>query len=294
MKLDSFPILFLISLFTAGIQDFPLFASDKGKIKYQVEVSLDLTEKAAKKILSHYQFESKERTDYVFDIYDGKNFLLFPSPQKIRFRLKEEDDKKVIQINKNTKTFSRTCENFLPILIRERKSGELNASNKQYKSLLRGNTLLEQFDTNPHNTCKPLKIFSNTLQKLNIPLQSEIEKSFGFKNWMYLPINISKKIKWKKKTNLEFGQMTISLSQGKDFIGEKFLQEKWEIEFQINPMEWKESICPQKYCKLEESICEFLKKEEIAKEDLDPIKISPYTKIKERLTPCNKEFGFSN
>lgn len=292
MKPDSFIILFLIAILIAVIQDFPLLASEKGKIKYQVEVSLDLTENVARKILSHHEFESKERTDYVFDIYDGKNFLLFPSSQKIRFRLKEEEDKRVIQINKNTKTFSRTCEDFLPILIRERKSGELNASSKQYKSLLKGNKLLEQFDATPHNTCNSLKHFSNTLQKLNIPLQSELEKSLKVKDWMYLPINISKKIKWKKKMNLEFGQMTVSLSQGKDFIGEEFLQEKWEIEFQINPMEWKESPCPQKYCKLEQSICDFLSKEEITKEDLNPVKISPYTQIKEKLSPYNKELGF--
>ncbi|MBK8395435.1 MAG: hypothetical protein IPL26_09360 [Leptospiraceae bacterium] len=284
MKLKLFFLLSFIFHFPS--LDNLLFASDRGKVKYQVEVSLDITDSAAKKILTHYPFESKNRTDYVYDVYDGKNFLLFPSKYKTRFRLKKEEHKKVIQINTNTNSYSRICKNGLPILIRERKMGELEASKKKYKTLIDGNNLLENLNQNTQNACKSLVEFNQIVKNINMPLKSELEKSFQTKNWIYLPINMSQKTKWKTKKE----QITISISKGNDFIGKTFLQEKWEIEFQIDSE--MNSKCSQKYCEFEKTICEFLQTEQISKADLDPPKKTPYPIVQGKLNSCKEDFGF--
>jgi hypothetical protein len=288
VKLFLLPIITILALASLVVPVYP----DSRKIKNQVEVSLDITGESAKQILSHYKFKSANRIDYIFDAYDGEKFLLFVGTEKIRFRIKEEESKRIIQLNTNLEFFPRVCEDGTKIMIRVKKNGELDTKNSKYLELTKGNELLELLSKSPSKAIIRLKEFSKTVKSLNVPLQSEIENSFESPNWIYLPINITKKVKWKTKVNFGYGEVIVSISQGKDFIGKDFLQEKWEIEFQVNPKDWKDIGCKDKYCSFEKTVCKFLKLEKNAKLDLTPIKTSPHEKIKAIINPYRKDFGF--
>ncbi|HMV42002.1 MAG TPA: hypothetical protein PK079_13955 [Leptospiraceae bacterium] len=283
----NFKFYFLFSgiyLLTA----FHLIAQDNlGKVKYQVESSFDITKDSAQKILQNLDFEKKERTDFVFDAFDGENFLLFPGKRKIRFRMKEDEEKKVLQINTNINFINRKCPKGQSILIREKENGEINLSANQYEYLKTGNQLLNLPDLNPSQTLKSLKELDQYLKKIQLPLKSELEKTFP-KKWVYLPINLSKKKKYKHKVNFGYGDITVSISGGEDYIGEKFLQEKWELEFQVNPKDWIDSKCKGKYCGFEKSICLFMESQNLSAKDFNPPKISPYDVLKKEIPNLSK------
>lgn len=283
-------LLFLLLYFCFFLRS--IFSSETSEIKYQVEVSLDITKEASKKILKHYKFKPKERVDYVFDIYDGEDFLLFPQTEKIRFRLKEEEDKRLIQINSNIGSIKRVCENGISIEIKEKQNGEVSPTEKEYLELIEGNKRLEEALNNPKEKIPNLLKFHETVHNLNSPLQRELEESLGLKKWIYLPINRTVKTKWKKKIETKEGEIIISITKGKDYLAEKYFQDKWELEFQINPAHWKEKNCETKYCSLEKQVCDFLKTERISNRDLNPPKNSPYESLKKMIQPLNKELGF--
>lgn len=286
MKYFLFLLLYLYFFYTSIIR------SETKEIKHQVEVSLDITKEASKKILKHYKFKPKNRVDYVFDIYDGDKFLLFPQTEKIRFRLKEEEDKRLIQINSNMNSMKRVCENGISIEIKEKQNGEVSPTENEYLELVEGNKKLEEAIKNPKEKVSYLLKFHETVHNLNSPLQRELEESIGLKKWIYLPINRTIKTKWKKKIETKEGEIIISITKGKDYVAEKFFQDKWELEFQINPENWKEKNCETQYCSLEKQVCDFLKTERISNRDLNPPKNSPYETLKKMIQPLNKELGF--
>jgi len=292
LKLYTILIFIAIHLFRFNNTNTLSAHDEQGKIKHQLEVSLDITEEAAKRIITHYAFQPKQRIDYVFDVYDGKKFLLFPGMHKVRFRVKEEEDKSVIQMNTSVEFLQRSCEKDLAITIREKKNGEMQLPRKKHKHLTQGNDFLTQLIASPQKGIRSLNEFNKTLQTLDIPLKNELEKTFSDKKWMYLPINITKKTKWKIKINLGYGEIIISISKGKDFIGNRYIQEKWEIEFQVDPEDWKDTNCIEKYCGVEKSVCKFLQTEKISQKDLNPTKLSTYEEVKKIIYPYNQDFGF--
>jgi hypothetical protein len=151
---------------------------------------------------------------------------------------------------------------------------------------------LEEAIKNPKEKVSYLLKFHETVHNLNSPLQRELEESIGLKKWIYLPINRTIKTKWKKKIETKEGEIIISITKGKDYVAEKFFQDKWELEFQINPENWKEKNCETQYCSLEKQVCDFLKTERISNRDLNPPKNSPYETLKKMIQPLNKELGF--
>lgn len=269
------------------------FAEDNlGKIKYQVESSFDITKEAAIKIINHYEFEKKERIDYVFDSYEGEKFLLFPGKNKIRFRMKEDENKRVLQINTTYQFINRQCQNGQTVIIREKENGEINLSNEQANYLRTRNNIWDILKNDTENSILEMKNLDKYLKEIYIPLKPELEKSFP-KTWIYLPINISKKKKYKYTINFGSGDIIVSISGGQDYIGKKFIQEKWELEFQVNPKDWIDFGCKTKYCSFEKSICTFLKNEKLTAKDFDPPKISPYEILKKELMLYKKDLGLT-
>ncbi|HRG48886.1 MAG TPA: hypothetical protein PLG41_21950, partial [Leptospiraceae bacterium] len=72
----------------------------------------------------------------------------------------------------------------------------------------------------------------------------------------------------------------------------RYIQEKWEIEFQVDPEDWKDTNCIEKYCGVEKSVCKFLQTEKISQKDLNPTKLSTYEEVKKIIYPYNQDFGF--
>lgn len=283
-KEQVLPSLLLLLLFTLFIA-FRAEAKDPSRIKIQTEAGFNLTTAAAQRILKSFPFESEVRQDYYADIYDGQNFLLIPNPQMLKFRLKSTKDKAVLQVNTKSSVTPATCNeagnkawNFT---IKEKSVGELTLNKNEEQAFARSvigqASLLQTQQLAP--AAAEIKKFHLFVLALPVPLMSKLTAVPNNAHWYFTTSHYSKKTKSTYETDLGFGNIEISITQGDDYVGSTWIQHRDEVEFQMAD---KMSTADFK-----QSICQFIKTQNLSLADLAPPDLDIQTETLKLLKPLN-------
>ena len=70
--------------------------------EYRMEGRLGLTKSGYEKIRKFVGSKVKVRMDYYIDAFDGNNFLLYPAPSPVKFRVKHSTNKTEYQVVSKT------------------------------------------------------------------------------------------------------------------------------------------------------------------------------------------------
>lgn len=278
MKLIFFLISLLVSLSKAQASS---------SIAEQVETGFPLTSQAAKRVLSVFNFKSENREDFYVDIYDGKQFLLIPSKDKYKFRMKVTNGKAQIQVNVKKSFNSQICsENGFQFVIIEKEIGEktlTNAERDYFSSSVVGQ--LDSIDSNAYSSVvNDIQSFHKYIMNLKVPLLEKLNSVPQVSLWYFVASHNSYKKKCKLKKDLGLGEIEISLSQAKDYVGNSFVQERYEIEFQE-----KDSMTINEF---RDSVCKFIQELQLTPEDLNPTSLDPQAETLTRLFKFNSALGF--
>lgn len=275
-------IFFLISLVVSLSQ-----GQASSSIAEQVETGFPLTSQAAKRVLSVFNFKSENREDFYVDIYDGKQFLLIPSKDKYKFRMKVTNGKAQIQVNVKKSFNSQICsENGFQFVIKEKEIGEktlTNAERDYFSSSVVSQ--LDSIDSNAYSSVvNDIQSFHKYIMNLKVPLLEKLNSVPQVSLWYFVASHNSYKKKWKLKKDLGLGEIEISLSQAKDYVGNSFVQERYEIEFQE-----KDSMTINEF---RDSVCKFIQELQLTPEDLSPTSLDPQAETLTRLFKFNSALGF--
>lgn len=205
------------------------------KIIYQIEAGFNLTEPLANRIKNSFKkvLTAQKRADYYIDIYNGEKLLISESSQSYKVRLKAKKDKWILQANTKLSVQTHSCSDGTSFKIREKNVGELSLSEAEADNIIKtdsetydliSNQKLDQFS-------KVVSKFDKFMLSLHIPLFDKILEVTNNEEWIMIPSHFTKKIKWSSikapKTNIEW-----SLTEAQDYISSKFVEAKYEIEFQ--------------------------------------------------------------
>jgi len=265
---------------------FGALSASAQKVKEEIESGFKITPSFAKKILKEYDFKEESRTDYYIEAYDGNQFLLDSHPGKFKFRIKVEEDGSTIQANTKAAVYPGSCEEGWKFKVREKEVGELAASDSQESRFVEGVTQqLELIQSGDSEALKNQALaFNGFLSKLPVPKIEVLKKAITAPKWLFVATHSSVKKKWKAKTDVGYGKMAVSITQAKDYVGKKFIQEKYEIEFELKG---EMSISDFK-----ESICELMRQNEPGKGDLSPDRESAADLTLGLLKTFNPALGF--
>lgn len=209
-------------------------AKGDSRIKYELEAGLKIHSQAAQRILAQYPFEVQVRNDYYVDIYDGRNFLLIPSPQLYRFRLKSSESKAVLQINTKKSVTKAGCSNGETFRVEEKEVGELRLEQDKAKELT--GLIDKQLYLMTEQSLTPVAQTIHDLHReigvLRIPLKEKILNAAGEGPWFFTASHTSSKLKHKLMRDMGWGNIEISVTVGQDYVGTRMIQERSEIEFQ--------------------------------------------------------------
>ena len=264
------------------------------RVKDQLEVTIQLKEEAARKLLQSHTFEEKTRTDHVLDAYDGNKLVLNQSPQRFKFRLKEALDGSVLNLNYNSKIEVFKCGNEMELTMKYRANSEIEVDDFIVDTVKRNHEIMDKLNQSQIEVVKLLKDYHEQISSF-IPINFDKMSDFFkvFPKLILVPTLISQKTKWNLKKKTENGKVKISIARALDFIGSRFLQTRWEVEFEANQDLWDESKCNGEYCKLEKFICRFLEVNEISKRDVSDSRFFSAPIVEKLLLPYNKSLGFN-
>lgn len=287
MELIFFLISLCVSLSTAQASS---------SVVEQVETGFSLTPQVAKRVLSAFDFKSENREDFYVDIYDGKQFLLIPSKDKYKFRMKVTNGKAQLQVNVKKSFNAQICpENGLQFVIKEKEIGEKSLTNAERDCFSRSvvsqldslDSLdsMDSMDSNAYSSVvNDIQGFHKYILNLKVPLLEKLTSVPQVSLWYFVASHNSYKKKWKLKKDLGLGEIEISLSQAKDYVGNSFVQERYEIEFQE-----KDSMTINEF---RDSVCKFLQELQMTPEDLNPSSLDPQAETLYRLFKFNSSLGF--
>ncbi|WP_413568619.1 hypothetical protein ACLWBD_13990 [Bdellovibrio sp. HCB117] len=255
-------------------------------IKNQVEAGFNLKEAAAQKILKKYAFTGEERIDYYADIYDGRSFLLIPNPEMYKFRLKTTKGKAVLQANTKISILPSVCSEGWTFKVKEKAVGELKLNSHDREKFARA--VVEQLDAlNGADLSKAVHDVQKLHQQivgLKLPLLDKLLSVPANNHWYFTASHLTKKIKWTALQDMGWGRVEVSITQGEDFVGSTFIQKKYEIEFQLEDEMSQEDFA--------QSICAFMKEQDLQPEDLQPGRSKPQLETLNRLSRINSLLGF--
>lgn len=275
----------LLGLVLSAVVSSVASAKDGG-IKNQIEAGFNLEAVAAQKILKKYAFVGEDRVDYYADIYDGSNFLLIPNPEMYKFRLKTTKGKAVLQANTKISILPSVCPEGWTFKVKEKAVGELKLSNHDRESFARA--VVEQLDAlngaDLFKAVHDVQKLHHHIVGLKLPLLDKLLSVPANTHWYFTASHLTKKIKWTVLQDMGWGNMEVSITQGEDFVGSTFIQKKYEIEFQLEDEMSQEDFA--------QSICAFMKEQDLQPEDLQPGRNKPQLETLNRLSRINSLLGF--
>lgn len=283
-KKQIVPALVLFTLFTLFLA-WQGEAQEISRIKPQTEAGFDLTAEAATRLLKKYNFTEEKRTDFYVDIYDGRSLLIDSHPAGYKFRMKVTDGEGVVQVNTKPSIQPASCPTTPSFVVNDKKLGELTLDKAQRLTFSElAFSQQEDLSKQPEKAAATIKQFHQFVQKLSIPLISEIQNIPGnATRWFYVSSFMAQKKKHSLKLkNLE-GNIKVSITQGSDYLGSEIFQDRSEIEFQHDG-----SVEQSAFIKI---ICTFMAKENFSADDfvLENQDISP--EVLRRLQKTNTTLG---
>ncbi len=260
-------------------------AKEDARIKHEMEAGFKIRAEAAQRILVKYPFEAQSREDYYVDIYDGHNFLVIPSPQLFRFRLKTTDSKAVFQINTKERITTAECQSGETIRIEEKAVGELRLGHEKAQEIAR---LIEDqlhlMNGQPLTSVgRKILELHRQIEMLPIPLKEKLLTLPGDRPWVFTGTHTSSKLKYKLLRDLGWGPLEISVTEGQDYVGVQLIQNRSEIEFQpADKMSVPGFVA---------SACAFLQELQLSEEDRDLDLRNPQETTLPLLKKYNAELG---
>lgn len=240
----------------------------KSEVVYQMESGFKLEKEAATKLVQALSMKPKQRVDYYADIYDGTQFLLIPSAEHYKFRMKAETNRWVVQANTKSSLVAKTCSEGWSFFVKEKQVGELSL--KATPGLKFEKLVFDQLDllatSDTATVKKSLQEFQGFLLSLGVPLMEDLLKVTQGKKWTFVASHLSKKTKWKALLP-ENPHIEVSVTMGQDFVGSTYIQDRYEIEFQVSE---KGLLSAEEFS---DEICQFMRDQGIRAEDLDPVEV---------------------
>lgn len=271
---------------------FPLSArssftkSYPAQLEHQVEAGFNLSAHAAISILQSYDFVPQLRNDYYVDAYDGERFLLIPHPIGYKFRLKAYEKKWILQATRKLAYHQYQCSSELALTIKEKEMGELSLSRRAMERFSQQvSRQLNQFHgSDIIEVANEIREFHQFVLDLKVPLLKELSEVPSQQTWYFTASHLTKKTKWKTKVDVGYGNMEVSITDGRDFLGDHFFQRKFEVEFQTL-----ENMPLQTFA---QSICLFMSKQKLSIEDINPFQNDPQEETLAQLRKFNSPLGF--
>jgi hypothetical protein len=246
----------LLIIFLLSFETFSAEYLSSHKVSFQRESGFKISREVAQRILATYQFKSKRRDDFYFQVFDGDSFLL-NTLNNLKFRLKVSGDKGEYQVNHKTKTSTISCSS-LNFFMKEKEIGESAVRGKELVNLKKQLVALSYSMENPNSSLvTKIKKLDELLLNTKNPLFNKIYQVYTSKESFFVMNRYSMKTKYKYTHHTVDGNIEVSISHGKDFVGKQNTYEDYEIEFQ------EDSSGPMSVEKYTNHICNFLKKNEI-------------------------------
>jgi hypothetical protein len=267
-----------------ALSGFYASGTAKGHIKTQTEAGFNLTEKAALSILDRYKFTSRHRTDYYADIYDGHQFWLIPNPARYKFRMQAYKDKWIFQANTKESVVSKTCPQGWAFKVSEKAVGELSVKEsvgRDFSSHVR-HQLNHLLTRDVDQVVEEILKLDHFILGLNVPLLPELINAPKARRWIFTASHLTKKKKWTADLEMGLGAVETSITEARDLIGDTFIQNKYELEFQIG-------LGSMAAGDFAESICRFMKRQKLALEDTEPER----EKVQEETLARLKRFNYA-
>lgn len=278
MKIQWVLFIFLMPLVMQTV------ASESSEIVYQMETGFNLTEQSARQILSKYKVKTKQRVDYYADLYDGKSFLFDISKNHYKLRLKSTDSKSVIQANSTLRNYPSECQGGFAFDIREKNIGELTVNHQaQEKIVTQTLSILDQlYSPQSHSWVQSVKAFHQDLLMTPVPRLDILLTEGDGKKWILTPTHVSRKKK-SKFSIPESDLIETSITESDVYIGTRFLQKTFEVEFQTT----EENLIQPEVMK--RVVCQFVQRHQFTLEDIHPVRIDPQAITLEMLKPYSTE-----
>jgi hypothetical protein len=254
----------------------------KSTINYQMETGFNLTKQAASEVLSKVKMEPKKRNDFYVDLYNGTSFLFDTSVQNYKLRLKSDQKKWTVQANTTKSSEIQNCSENLIFDVREKNIGELELSQPKaqaFEKLVHSQLDFIQSQDAAKVSANVAEL-QNFIFNLNIPLLSELLTVDLEKKAVLVATHMSKKTKWKALL-LKNSNIQVSITESQVFIGSRFLENTYEVEFQVD-----EEGRVQK-TDFAHAVCEFMIPFHFSAQDLNPIRLDPQSETLLLLKPFN-------
>lgn len=258
----------------------------KSEVVEQVEVSIHLKPEKAIEVAQRYAPKSKARQDYYLDMYDGKSLLISSNIDGYRFRLKSRKGKSVFQIGRNIEEHVAVCDNKRTFIIKRKRVGELQEKNKEHDFSV--HTLRKQLkDIERGHSSATQSIFKvhHLVSNLKIPFLNQLRLIAKNKKWFFVAEYSSQKRKSNFILNKGYGPVKASITMAEDYIGAQYIQERAELEFQINNFE---EMSPQQFIK---TICSFTDELDLQAADMAPDRKDIDLETLTRLQKYNEDLG---
>ncbi|MBL7689717.1 MAG: hypothetical protein JNJ49_16895 [Bdellovibrionaceae bacterium] len=258
----------------------------KGEVARQREAGFNLTESAAKAILNRYAFKPKTRNDYYVEIYDGAAFLLGTSSNEYKLRLQDYSQKSVLQTARKLSIQTANCPGTsLNFNVREKETGELEiprASRDRFIQLAETQlALLRGSDGAAFLT--HAQQFKTLVSAFKVPLLPALLAVPGQHPWYFVPTHITYKTKSKAEVDFGYGLVEVSVTEGEDNLGQEFVQNKFEVEF--------EPVDSMSAGDFAASVCEFAREVGLSVGDVTPLRLKVQETTLTRLKPFNGALG---
>lgn len=264
------------------------YAKEDSGVKYQMETGLKIKSEVAQRILSKFSFESQAREDYYIEIYDGTSFLIIPSPELYRFRLKTTGSRSVLQVNTKKRVIPSKCLNGETFRVEEKAVGELRLNQTKAHAVV--DLIEDQLNLMNGQTLSAVgsKIFElhRQIELLPIPLKEKLLSLTGGRRWLFTASHTSSKMKHKLERDMGWGPLEISVTEGHDFVGTQMIQKRSEIEFQAG-----EQMTVEQFTS---SVCSFLQEIQLSESDRELDIQDPQDTTLPLLRKYNLELGFPN
>ncbi len=258
----------------------------KGEVARQREAGFNLTESAAKAILNRYAFKPKTRNDYYVEIYDGAAFLLGVSPSEYKLRLQDYAQKSILQTARKLSMQAASCPGTsLSFNVREKETGELEISRSSRDRFIQlaetQLALLRGADGAAFLT--HAQQFKTLVSAFKVPLLPALLAVPGQRSWYFVPTHITYKTKSKSEVDFGYGLIEVSVTEGEDNLGQEFVQNKFEVEF--------EPVDSMSASDFAASVCEFAREVGLSSGDVTPLRLKVQETTLTRLKAFNGALG---
>ncbi|MBK7892556.1 MAG: hypothetical protein IPJ84_17415 [Bdellovibrionales bacterium] len=279
----SCALMVLVSFSAGAAQIAP---QAKGEIARQREAGFNLTESAAKVILNRYAFKPKTRNDYYVEIYDGSAFLLGASSNEYKLRLQDYAQKSILQTARKLSMQAASCPGTsLNFNVREKETGELEisrSSRDRFVQLVETQLALLR-GTDGAGLLTHAQQFKTLVSAFKVPLLPELLAVPGQRPWYFVPTHITYKTKSKAEVDFGYGLVEVSVTEGEDNLGQEFIQNKFEVEF--------EPVDAMSAGDFAASVCEFTRVVGLSVSDVTPLRLKVQETTLTRLKSFNGALG---